>query len=281
MVEKAECQMMRKATGMAQAIKNPDGSFTPVAIEADLKLFRGFLAGAFEKDEAFVLEMRRIIRTKTYKQQNTIFGLAGILFQCLNNRSPSSEEKENLVRDIMAQYGDYIEVEYKAKKPGLGAPKTRVASISELDIYGASRIIEGLLIELAYFDLTTDQQGSVKKIFFDWMTWRGGQKTDPIDTIVATNSPSKTEQIFREKNTFCMACTRGGEGLQLAHIVSRGANDRASKEPWNWLILCHNDHVLFQHQKGWGPFLKAYPHLKGRVDRAVKMAAELEVVENE
>lgn len=269
---------MRKAVGMAHALKNHDGSFSPVAIEVDRKLFRIFLSKAYEHGDAFILEMKQVVKSRTFKQQNTIFGLAGILYQCLNDRSPSGEEKEALVRDVMAQYGDYVEIEYKSRANN-GAPKTRLLSVSELDILGASKVIQGFLQELAYFDLNVDQQGSVKKIFIDWMNWRGAQKIDLIDSAMGYVSGKTSEDIFREKNTICMACTRGGEGLQIAHIVGRGANGRVMNEPWNWLLLCNKDHVSFQHQAGWDEFLKAYPHLRGRVERAREMASETDRVE--
>lgn len=256
-----------KVVGMARAIRLESGGLMPQAIEADRLLLRKFLSKMADLETAFLIEMKTVPKPRTFRQINTVWGLNKILFQCLNGgRSPSQNEAHDLYLDVLESYGDRVEVCFKPHKDD--APKTRPIHLSEADTLAASKIIQGYIEELAAYDLNPDQQGDVKKIFFDWMVWRGVQPVDPIDSL------SSTEREFRVRNTVCMACTRGGEGLQLAHIVSRGANGKVRDEPWNWLILCHTDHLALQHQKGWSEFLTRYPHLKGRVERARKMVEE-------
>lgn len=65
------------------------------------------------------------------------------------------------------------------------------------------------------------------------------------------------------------------ERLELAHIVSRGADYADIEESWNIIVLTHDEHRQVQHQKGWDVFLETYPHLRGRVEKAREMAGKL------
>jgi hypothetical protein len=47
-------------------------------------------------------------------------------------------------------------------------------------------------------------------------------------------------------------------------------------EAWNWVALLHDEHIE-QHRIGWDKFLNAYPHLRGRVDKARRLAHKFDL----
>ena len=66
--------------------------------------------------------------------------------------------------------------------------------------------------------------------------------------------------------------------LEVAHIVSRGADKEDIDEVWNLMMLTHYEHIEIMHKKGWNAFLEIYPHLRGRVKRARNLAGKLKLV---
>jgi hypothetical protein len=55
--------------------------------------------------------------------------------------------------------------------------------------------------------------------------------------------------------------------------VSRGADAADIEMSWNWLALLPEKHAE-QHRLGWDTFLRMYPHLRGRVARARRLAGK-------
>jgi hypothetical protein len=84
-----------------------------------------------------------------------------------------------------------------------------------------------------------------------------------------------SEELWREKHPYSEASGQGGN-IVRAHIVSRGADHPDIEKSWNWLALLDEEHK-FQHQKGWDEFLSVYPHLRGRVERARRLAGKAEI----
>lgn len=205
------------------------------------------------------LTLETIKREKSYSQLGSVWMLVSILFEAMEGRKPTVEEKNALYLDILEAYADRV--------PARFGGKTRPIHLSESTVGEAAKVIEGLIIELANFGISDSLQADVKKVVTDWHAYRGQLDADPLDNV--------TEREFRERNPVCMACLVGGAGLQLAHIVSRGANGAIRHEPWNWLLLCEADH-RFQHAEGWRAFMRKYPHLEGRFTRAHRMEGERE-----
>lgn len=99
-----------------------------------------------------------------------------------------------------------------------------------------------------------------------WLQWRGFLDQEKI---ILNDGISKEE--YRVKNPICEACG-SGEGLQLAHI--RAGHHETEDQSWNWLILCHNCHIITQHAKGFGELIKSAPHIKNKVENALKKTLE-------
>jgi len=55
------------------------------------------------------------------------------------------------------------------------------------------------------------------------------------------------------------------------HIVSAGSDIADYEQSWNWIRALRSIHKR-QHDKGWSAVLKEYPHLKGKVERARRLA---------
>jgi hypothetical protein len=83
------------------------------------------------------------------------------------------------------------------------------------------------------------------------------------------------ESEWRKKHPYSEASAKNGP-IVRAHIVSRGADGRDIEASWNWLALTREEHQL-QHDKGWDYFLRVYPHLKGRIDRARRLAGKMDL----
>jgi hypothetical protein len=227
-----------------------------------------YLAKRQEKSEETIYPIVTLdvpARERTYKQNNTLWALIRIIFESMNGRKPTKDEAYELYLDILAEYAERV--------PSRFSGALRPIHISESDTRHAAQLIQACFdIIVDYCDLTVDLQADVRKLFYAWHDWRGKQDFDPLDC--ADNDREIAEREWREKHKISDASGVGGV-IEKAHIVSRGANVAAIDKPWNWLALTPEEHRL-QHQHGWGEFLAQYPHLRGRVERARKLAAEME-----
>mgnify|MGYP007070235973 CR=1 FL=1 len=124
-------------------------------------------------------------------------------------------------------------------------------------------------------DLNEEAQSDVKILFTEWQNYMSSLDTDPRDFDDEGNMLPIEE--WRKKNSVSFASGIGGP-LELAHIVSRGADEIHRDCCWNTMMLTHEEHML-QHQIGWTEFLKIYPHLLGRVNRARKIAHKIQILE--
>jgi hypothetical protein len=116
-------------------------------------------------------------------------------------------------------------------------------------------------------------QATVRDVFWEWEQWRGGLDNDPLDYADEECKVPATLAEWKKRHKVSDASGVGG-ALERAHIVSRGSDHADIEEPFNWLALTHDEH-MFQHSYGWDAFLREWPHLKGRVDRAREMAGKL------
>jgi len=201
---------------------------------------------------------------KTYKQVNTLWALITIIFESQNGRKPTDEEKYSLYLDILDAYADRT----VNKLTGTSRP----VHLSESNVTQAAKLIQAcfdLIVDMCDLDLSL--QADVRELFWEWQKWRGSLKSDPIDYRDEFMTEPITDEEWREIHKISDASGKGGI-IEKAHIVSKGANIEAIDEPWNWLALTREEHMI-QHTKGWEHFLSLYPHLKGRVDRARRMAS--------
>ena len=200
--------------------------------------------------------------SRTFKQNAAVWKLAAVIFESMEGRKPSEDEKYNLYLDLLDEYAE--------KTVNRVNGKTRPVHISESDVYNAALFIDGLIFHLCECcDLTAELQAEVRTVLHRWEKWRGLLPDDPLDYLPDGTLINEAE--LRKKHIYSEASGKAGK-IVLAHIVSRGAAPGAAHLSWNWLALLPEEHHE-QHQNGWGEFLKSYPHLTGKVERARRMAA--------
>lgn len=99
-----------------------------------------------------------------------------------------------------------------------------------------------------------------------WLKWRGF-----LDSEKIVLNEGLTKDEYRVNNPICEACG-SGQDLQLAHI--RAGHHETEDQAWNWLILCHECHIVIQHSKGFYVLIKKFPHIKNKVESALKKTLE-------
>jgi len=200
---------------------------------------------------------------RTFRQNAAVWKLVTVIFESMEGRLPDEEEKYNLYLDLLEVCADRV--------PNRLNGGTRPVHISEADSLEGSRFIDALLQHLATeCSLPYELQTTVQEVLQDWETWRGERETDHADYTDAGQTVMLTESEWRVKHVYSEASGRGGI-IQRAHIVSRGADAADIEKSWNWIALTPEEHEE-QHRQGWDEFLRIYPHLKGRVERARRLA---------
>jgi hypothetical protein len=223
--------------------------------------------GRTNKEFYFQLELDLRYQKRTFKQNSSVWVLVTAIFESMEGRLPDEDEKYGLYLDLLEQYADKIPNRFGGLRP---------IHISEANSMEGARFIDGLLYHLATMcDLNMDTQSTVVDIMFQWEEWRGGLEIDPVDYSDLGCTMLLTEAEWRQKHTVSEASGKGGR-IELAHIVSRGADAPDIEKAWNWMALLHEEHMQ-QHQVGWDRFLQIYPHLRGRVERARNLAGKLEL----
>ena len=208
------------------------------------------------------------LQKRTLKQNAAIWKLVTVIFESLEWRLPDEEEKYNLYLDLLDVYADKVPNRIKG---GL-----RPVHISESNSLEGSKFIDGLLYHLATeCSLTYEAQTTVQEVLQEWEEWRGGMENDHTDYANTEQTEMLTEVDWRRRHVYSEASGRGGT-IVRAHIVSRGSDSADIEKAWNWMGLLPEEHEQ-QHRLGWDGFLQIYPHLRGRVDRARRLAGKLEL----
>ena len=205
---------------------------------------------------------------RTYKQNSTVWKLIEAIWSSMEKDPPTEDEKYSLYLDLLDAYAD------KVKNRITG--ELRPVHISESNSLEGARFIDGLLYHLATAcNLDYNTQSTVVDVLYEWEEWRGSLEIDPMDYSDLECTKFLTEAEWRERHRVSEASGMSGT-IERCHIVSRDSDAADVEKPWNWLALTHEEHMM-QHQRGWDEFLRIYPHLKGRVDRARRLAHKLEL----
>ncbi len=213
--------------------------------------------------------VRKSRSSKTYQQIKTAWALIDILFQSMYFRRPTEAERKQLYQELLSEYSE-------RRESLLHKGQTVAVSFSEMTSRQMSVFIQNLINLLSdCCDLQQDEQSDVKILFEEWQMYMSSLEDDPRDYDENGNMLSLDE--WRAKNSVSFASGLGGD-LDLAHIVSRGADEIHKDCCWNTMMLTHEEHMM-QHKIGWVEFLKIYPHLAGRVARARRIAHKLELME--
>lgn len=247
--------------------RTAEGVLIIPASNADKTVFMSYVEQAADKYVS--LDFKNLRATKTYDQLKAAWALIDLIFQSMYFRRPISAERQQM-------YAELLE-EFAPRKPSLlhqgqDEPKT----FSEMSKQELSSFIQSLISFLAEScDLNQKDQMMVKDIFLEWQSYKSSMDKDPDD--YDENGELLDMATWRERHTVSFASGIGGD-LDLAHIVSRGADTVHRDCCWNVMLLTHEEHMM-QHAKGWNEFLKIYPHLRGRVERARHIAGKLALLE--
>jgi hypothetical protein len=206
---------------------------------------------------------------RTHKQLASVFALVTAIFESMEGRKPTEEEKYSLYDDLLEVYADRVPCRFKKNA-------TRPVRISEANSIEGARFIDGLIYHLATeCNLDYGTQSTVADILWQWESYRGTLDVDPLDYTDIGCTELMPVEVWRERHPYSEASGRTGD-IVRAHIVSRGSDTADIEKTWNWIALLHEEHMQ-QHQIGWDAFLQIYPHLRGRVDRARNLAGKLEL----
>jgi hypothetical protein len=232
-----------------------------------LLLFKKKTEWEERNNKEFYLQARLELRyqKRTRKQNNSVWILIEAIFESMENRKPTKEEGYDLYLDLLDVYAE--------KVPNRFNNALRPVHISESNSLEGAKFIDGLLYHLATeCNLTLGIQATVQEVLQDWEEWRGSLEVDPMDYQGDELMPLDE---WRRRHPYSEASGRGGT-IVRAHIVSRGADHPDIEKSWNWIALLWDEHQQ-QHDIGWDKFLQIYPHLRGRVERARKLAGKQEL----
>jgi hypothetical protein len=205
---------------------------------------------------------------RTFKQNSSVWKLIECIWFSMEKEPPTEEEKYALYLDLLETYADKIKNRITG---GL-----RPVHVSESNSLEGAKFIDGLLYHLSTMcNLEYDAQSQVIDVLQEWEEWRGTLEIDPMDYSDHECTQLLTETEWRQKHTVSEASGQGGD-IVRAHIVSRGADSPDIEKAWNWVALLNEEHMQ-QHQIGWDGFLQIYPHLRGRAERARKLAGKMEL----
>jgi hypothetical protein len=254
----------------------PNGSFYIILKEVDKngtvlieRLFAKKKGWEERNHKEFYLQMELDLhyQKRTFKQNASIWVLITAIFVSMEGRVPDEEEKYSLYLDLLEIYADKVQTRFG---------KIRPVHISESNSMEGARFIDGLLYHLATIcDLDFDTQATVIAIMQSWETWRGNLDIDPVDYLHLDCTEMVSLDVWREKHPYSEASGCGGD-IVRAHIVSRGSDAQDIEKAWNWIALLRDEHQK-QHAIGWDEFLQIYPHLRGRVERARRLAGKKEL----
>lgn len=205
--------------------------------------------------------------SKTYDQLKTAWALIALIFESMYFRKPRESEKKQLYMELLEEFAD-------RKTSLLSSDKTVPYTFSEMSSQQLSRFIQNLINLLSdSCDLSDSAQSDVKELFLEWQDYMSSQEEDCRDFY--DNGEMIPIDEWAKKNSVSFASGLGG-ALDKAHIVSKGADEIHRDCCWNIIMLTHEEHMM-QHQIGWDEFLKIYPHLRGRVNRARRIAHKMEI----
>jgi len=145
---------------------------------------------------------------------------------------------------------------------------TLFESTSHFNTFQIAKWIDRQFNRLAQNGVSCTNPGDIHDY---WVKWRNSLNTEKIiihDSLLTIGE-------YRKLNPICEATgkyIREGKG-QICHIKARGmgGNHEIEKDyASNLLHLCNEAHIEIQHQKGWSHFLKKFPHLKYKIEIALR-----------
>lgn len=247
--------------------ENGKGFFLIPATQTDLSLASCFTAEV--ENSYLTVTIKNAKANKTYKQLQTAWALITILFESTYGRKPTETERQEFHTELLELYSD-------KKQSSLHPDKSVPVTLREMSNQQISKFIQCLITELGEScDLSFDEQVEIQKVFFEWQNYMGEQEQDWND--YDENGNLLPMDYWKSIHTVSFASGKGG-ALDVAHIVTRGSDTADIDHCWNVMMLTREEH-LKQHEIGWVNFCEIYPHLKGRVERAKKLAGHISLAQ--
>lgn len=247
-------------------LKNTELGYVVLPVtKADDTLFKQFV-GTNDKRYLTVTLKSTNSLGRSYSQIKTVWALITIIFQSLEGRKPTESEKKQFYNELLDMYAD--------RKPSfLHKEETVPLTLTDMTARQVNSFIQTLIKILAEnCELELEQQLDAKNVFCEWENYLSSLERDPNDYDDNGNEVPIPEWRKEHIISFASGLTATDEEqLDLAHIVSRGADEEHRDCSWNVMMLTHEEHMK-QHELGWDNFLELYPHLRGRVERAKKQA---------
>ena len=127
--------------------------------------------------------------------------------------------------------------------------------------------VDRIFNRLAYNGLDLSNSQSIKSYWQQWRDYLNTSKLDPYERFSSVIE-------YKANVKMCEACGKyiGDDGGSIAHIKARGmgGNSEDSKEhSGNWLHLCDPCHAMFDNGNGRDVFIKKYPHLRYKIEKAL------------
>lgn len=255
---------MSKVVFKAKPMQFKNGCLLLPATVADKLILDNFAQSCGSKYCTVTANFAR--SNKTYDQVKTVFALCSIIAECRLGHKPTDEQVDAVYNEMLEMFADRIPNIYNPEK-------TSPIRLSKMSKSQAAQFINSLInLIIEYLDLSDTQQVEVKEIFVEFKKNEGFGELNHID--YAPDGHLYTIDEWCENNNVSMASGVGGEDLQIAHIISKGAHPEYRDCTWNWLRLTHYEHNEIQHRKGWKEFLSMFPHLIPRVKTAYDKAGE-------
>ena len=128
------------------------------------------------------------------------------------------------------------------------------------------------------YDVLQNIGDDMKKLWTSWYRWRYDLgETDPL----FEKEKNVTWEEYCELHPTCELCglpeKPGYDALERAHICSVGSRADLFESSWNWLRIHHSHHALMHADRsdnlvGWAAIITDFPFIKGKIDRAFKLA---------
>lgn len=262
--------------------KKGDVFYIIPATKADKTLIGNYADLA--EDKYITIQMKSGSGSKSYSQVKTAWALIKMLFIANKGRKPTTSEADLFYESLLEEYSDKKLVEDVLHHKMKEVPVT-MSEMSKLQLARFMQIIIQLLHENTQEMLTSaDDLVEIQELFTEWQEYLSLQEVDPTDFNEDGEYLSIEEYRQTHKYSYASGRTCGEDGtdLEFAHIVSRGASAAFENCCWNGMMLTHEEHLEIMHEEGFNSLIARYPHIRGRVQRAMNLAKHLyKVIEKE
>lgn len=214
------------------------------------------------------LTVQQVRASKSYQQVKTFWALNDIAYQLENGGvRPTVAQAQCMYMTFLQMFAD------KMPSPIKGQPDIPI-SLSRMSKSQATRFIQSIMnfcLERMGDSVDSAIITDAKELFEELMSYRSSRDIDPIDTDEEGNWLSIDEWIAR--NPVSMA-NGESESVETHHMITKGSRPEFRYSVWNLVRLTHHQHIEMIHAKSEDEFLKIYPELKGRFERARRLASE-------